>query len=177
MSVFNFLKTFVSEVVSWVKTNSVSTACLIGLPVVTVNMLSDVGKKPTRLKSIDDKYRSKCYPEIIEKPAEKLTYERIYHKGMNVVAFVYDKNTDTIKERLNTTKSIKEMAELYMIHPTIVSNCAVYNALVEQYGTDYAEAHIRIVRKYVTPGTISSLSDADKNAVMAYTNSVTFKYE
>lgn len=177
MIIFNFLKTFVSEVVSWVKANSVSTACLIGLPVVTINMLNNVDKKSTRLKSIDDKYRSKRYPEIIEKPAEKLTYERIYHKGMNVVAFVYDKNTDTIKERLNTTKSIKEMAELYMIHPTIVSNCAVYNALVEQYGTDYAEAHIRIVRKYVTPGTISSLSDADKNAVMAYTNSVTFKYE
>ena len=129
MIIFNFLKTFVSEVVSWVKANSVSTACLIGLPVVTINMLNNVDKKSTRLKSIDDKYRSKRYPAFAEKPAEKLTYERIYHKGMNVVAFAYDKNTGTIKERLNTTKSIKEMAKLYLIHPTIVSNCAVYNSL------------------------------------------------
>lgn len=177
MNVFNFLKDFASKVVSWVKTNSVSTAYLMGLPVVTLNALNNVSKKSTRIKSIDDRYRSKYYPPFAEKPAEKLTYERIYRKGMNVVAFAYDKNTGTIKERLNTTKSIKEMAELYLIHPTIVSNCAVYNALTEQYGADYAEAHIRSVRKYVTPGTISSLSAADKNAVMAYTNSVTFKYE
>lgn len=170
MNIIISIKAFVKNLFSSSKMNAVEPTCAIN----TV----PAAKSPNNvhIMSVNDVYRPKRTSHK-ERPAAKLTYMRIYRKGMKVAAYSYDKSTGAIGSKLNVTDSIKEMAQYYMVHPSIVSNCAVYNALDEKYGTSLAKCHIRKIRKYVTPGTLLSLPSDSIEAVKNCANTITFKYE
>lgn len=178
MNFFNFIRLKVKDFASSIKENITATLNLIGISPMS-DIISDEDKKSgIRVVPIKDRYRVKpVFFKNPNPPAEKLSYKRVYRKGMKVVAYSYDKQSGKIGARLNSADSIKEMAQYYLVHPTIVSSCAVYNALDEKYGTFWADNHVRKIRKYVTPGTLSSLPVDKQNIVQNYTNSVTFKYE
>lgn len=130
-----------------------------------------------RIVKIDNRYRSKNITPSGIRYQDKLTSGRIYKKGMKVSAYTYNKVTHKIGERLTTSLSIRDAADLYMIHPSMVSACAVYNKLYDMFGKYYADNHVRKVKKYITPGAIDSLSETDQKAILTNTNTITFKYE
>lgn len=135
------------------------------------------GNKTIHVMQIPDKYRSKNITVLNSKRKERLTSDRIYRKGMVVSAYIYNKLTQEIGDKLSESNTIQAAAEFYKIHPSMVSACAVYNKLNDLYGKDYADGHVRKVKKYITPGSVNYLHEDDKNAVAASTNTITFKYE
>lgn len=195
-NVRSFLKTVYSSIVE----NCIATMKLLGIPssLSSCNAVADeiisestdnctksqvyhpcnyTRNNGVRIVKIDNRYRSKNITPSGARYQDKLTSGRIYKKGMKVSAYIYNKITHEIGERLTTSSSIRDAADLYMIHPSMVSACAVYNKLYDVFGKYYADNHVRKVKKYITPGAIDNLSDTEQKAILTNTNTITFKYE
>jgi hypothetical protein len=175
MKFFNSLKSIFLNIRLFIIKNLNATMNLIGILSYTDYASNDIITN-VRKMNINDEYRTKGNKQSSPR-RKKLTYERVWHNGMNVTAYVYNKSTDEFGKKLTTTSSIKDMAKIYKIDPSTVSQCAVYNALYETRGENYADRHIRIIKKYVTPGSVESLSTEDKMLIATNMNTITFKYE